>query len=137
MEVQSLASLNGLRIRRCHELWCRSQTRPRSCIAVAVAQVGSYRSDSNSSLGTSICHRHIWKTKKTKKEKKKKKANLEVPWWYSSLRIQACHCCGLGLIPGPRTSSCCRCGQKKKKKKKKKGQKKKYLKINNLLKKTS
>ena len=35
--VQSLASLSGLRIRRCHELWCRLQTRLGSRIAVAVA----------------------------------------------------------------------------------------------------
>ena len=25
-----------------------------------------------------------------------------VPWWWlSGLRIQHCHCCGIGLIPGP------------------------------------
>ena len=34
--VQSLASLNGLRIQRCHELWCRSQVRLGSGVAVAV-----------------------------------------------------------------------------------------------------
>ena len=34
--VWSLASLSGLRIWRCYELWCRSQTRLGSCIAVAV-----------------------------------------------------------------------------------------------------
>ena len=28
-----------------------------------------------------------------------------------------CHCCGLGLIPGPGTSKCHGCSQKKKKKK--------------------
>ena len=33
--IQSLASLSGLRIRRCCELWCRSQTWLGSCIAVA------------------------------------------------------------------------------------------------------
>ena len=31
-----LALLNGLRIQRFHELWCRSQTQPGSLIAVAV-----------------------------------------------------------------------------------------------------
>ena len=31
-----LASLSGLRIQCCRELWCRSQTRLRSCVAVAV-----------------------------------------------------------------------------------------------------
>ena len=34
--VRSLASLRRLRIRLCHELWCRSQTWLRSGIAVAV-----------------------------------------------------------------------------------------------------
>ena len=40
------------------------------------------------------------------------------------LRIWCCcccgsgRCCGMGLILGPETSPCCRCGQKKKKKKK-------------------
>ena len=33
--VQFLASLSGLRIRHCHELWCRSQTRLGYGIAVA------------------------------------------------------------------------------------------------------
>ena len=35
--VGSLASLSGLRIRCCRELWCRSQTLLGSCIAVALA----------------------------------------------------------------------------------------------------
>ena len=35
-QVQSLASLSGLRIWHCHELWYRSQARLISCIAVAV-----------------------------------------------------------------------------------------------------
>ena len=34
--VQSLALLSGLSIRHCWELWCRSQMRLRSCIAMAV-----------------------------------------------------------------------------------------------------
>ena len=48
---------------------------------------------------------------------------IGVPWCLSGLRIQCCHCCGwgkccdTGLIPGPGTSACCRCGQKKTKKK--------------------
>ena len=37
MQVRSLALLSGLRIHHCCELWCRSQTRLRSHIAVAVA----------------------------------------------------------------------------------------------------
>ena len=44
MCVQSLAPLNGLRIWCCHELWCRSQKRLGSDIAVAVVQARSYSS---------------------------------------------------------------------------------------------
>ena len=36
-QVGSLASLSGLGILRCRELWCGSQTRLESCAAVAVA----------------------------------------------------------------------------------------------------
>ena len=38
MRVGSLTLLSGLRIQCCHELWCRSQTRLRSGIAVAVCK---------------------------------------------------------------------------------------------------
>ena len=41
-----------------HELWCRLQMRLRSGIALAVAQAGSYSSDSTPSLGICICHRY-------------------------------------------------------------------------------
>ena len=54
---QSLASLSGLRIQSCHELWCRLQMRLRSDVAVALVQAGGYNSDSTPSLGTSICRR--------------------------------------------------------------------------------
>ena len=53
LRVQSLASLRGLRSQRCRELWCRSQMRLRSGVAVAVAEAGSCSSDSTPSLGTS------------------------------------------------------------------------------------
>ena len=36
MQVRSLASLSGLRIRCCHELWCRLQMQLGSWVAVAV-----------------------------------------------------------------------------------------------------
>ena len=36
MRVWSLASLSGLKIWRCHELWCRSQTQLGSGVAVPV-----------------------------------------------------------------------------------------------------
>ena len=55
MRVQSLASLSGLRIRHCHELWCRPQTWLGSHVAVAVAQAVSYSSNWTPILGTSIC----------------------------------------------------------------------------------
>ena len=37
MRVQSLASLSGLGIQLCHELWCRWQMQLGSHVAVAVA----------------------------------------------------------------------------------------------------
>ena len=37
LRVRSAALLSGLRIWSCHELWCRSQARLGSGIAVAVA----------------------------------------------------------------------------------------------------
>ena len=36
MRVRSLTSLGGLRIRHCHELWCRSQTQLGSGIVMVV-----------------------------------------------------------------------------------------------------
>ena len=36
LQVGSLASLSGLKIRYCHELWCRSQIGFGSCVAVAL-----------------------------------------------------------------------------------------------------
>ena len=67
--VQPQASLSGLRIQCCHELWCRSQTWLRSSIAVAVVQAGGYSSDSTPSLGTSIYHRSGPRKGKKTKEK--------------------------------------------------------------------
>ena len=69
MKVGSLAPLSELRIRRCHELWCRSQMQLRSGIAVAAAQAGSCSSYSTPSLGTSMCRKYSTK-KKTKRKRK-------------------------------------------------------------------
>ena len=68
MQVRSLASLSGLRIQPCCELWCWSQMWLRSgvAVAVAVAVTGSCSSDLTPSLGTSICP-------KEKKEEERKK----------------------------------------------------------------
>ena len=69
MQVRSLASLSGLRIKCCHELWYRSQTHLGSGVAVTVAvvQTGSCSSDLMSSLGTSTCGRGAPKKTKDKK----------------------------------------------------------------------
>ena len=48
--VQCLASVSGSRIQRCHKLWCRSQTRLRSRVAVALPQAGGYSSGQTPSL---------------------------------------------------------------------------------------
>ena len=56
MQVWSLALLSELRICCCLELRCRSQTWLRFCIAIAGVYAGSCSSDSNPSLGISICH---------------------------------------------------------------------------------
>ena len=58
MWVGSLASLRGLRIRLCLELWCRSQTWFGSQMAVAVVQVISFSSNSTLSVGNSMCRRY-------------------------------------------------------------------------------
>ena len=73
--VQSLASLSGLRIQHCRELWCRSQMQLGSGTAVAVVLAWSCSSDSAPSLGTSICCG--WGPKKKKKifNKIKNKSN--------------------------------------------------------------
>ena len=69
--VRSPASLRGLRIWRCHELWCRSQTRLGSCPAVAVVEACSCISDSTPALGTPMCCRRG-------REKKKKQNTVYV-----------------------------------------------------------
>ena len=86
-QVWSLASLSGLKIQCCPELWCRSQMQHGSGIAVAGAQAGSYSSDMTLNLGTSICRK--CSPKKTKrKRKRKKKANPQCDgiWRWASGR---------------------------------------------------
>ena len=101
LQVRSLALLSGLRIQRCRELWCGSQTRLGSRVAEALAQASNYSSDSTPSLGTSICRksgpRNSKKTKKKKKKKKNfnenqiKKGKTGVPLWCNGLKFQCCH----------------------------------------------
>ena len=64
LRVQSLASIGGLKIWCCHELWCRSQTWLGSGVAVAVVQASSCSSNSTPTLG---CKRS---PKKAEKEMK-------------------------------------------------------------------
>ena len=71
---RSLASISGLRIQCCSELWRRSQTWLGSGVAVAVASASSCSSKSTPSLGTSICHK--CGPKKAKKKKKSYALNL-------------------------------------------------------------
>ena len=77
-QVRSLASLSGLRIWHCRELWCRSQVQLGSHVAVAVSVAEDIGCSSNStpSQGTSICHRCGPKKHThthTQREKRKKK----------------------------------------------------------------
>ena len=71
---QSLASLSGLRIWCCHELWCRLWMRLRSCTA------SSCSSDLTPNLGTSIYR--VYGPKKTKQNRKKyfKKFNMVIKY---------------------------------------------------------
>ena len=57
--------IQGVKIRHCQELWCRSQTQLGSCIAVAVA--GSCSSNWTPSLRTSTCCRCGQERKKEKR----------------------------------------------------------------------
>ena len=66
--VRLLASFSGLRIWRCHELWCRSQTRLGSCVAVALVYAISNSSNWTPNLGTSIGRGCRPKKQKKKRE---------------------------------------------------------------------
>ena len=67
MRVRSLASLSGLRVWRCCELWCRSQIELGSRVVVAMVQAGTCSYDSALSLGTSYAAGTALKSKKKKK----------------------------------------------------------------------
>ena len=71
LQVPSLASLSGLRIWCCCELWCRSQMRLRSGIAVAVARLAACCSSYLiPSLGTSYATGAALKSGKKKKRER-------------------------------------------------------------------
>ena len=54
--------------------------------------------------GTFTCFRWVQKKKETQQKMVKqyvsKIKHVEVPRWASKLRIQHCHCCGIGASPG-------------------------------------
>ena len=75
MWVLSLASLSGLRIWRCYELY-RSQIKLGSGVALVETVAGSYSSDLNPSLGTSICSG--FSPTKQKKKNLDRKSYLEL-----------------------------------------------------------
>ena len=68
MQVQTLASLSGLRIQHCCKLWCRLRAQLGSCIAVAEVWACGYSSKLTPSLGTLMCCKIS--PKKLKKKKK-------------------------------------------------------------------
>jgi len=71
LQVRSLALLSGLRIRRCRELWCRSQTRSDPvllwlwCRLVATAPIRPLAWELPYAMGVAL--------EKVKRQKKKKK----------------------------------------------------------------
>ena len=65
-----VVSLSGVRIWRCREWWRRSQTRLRSCVAVAVVQAGNCSSDGP--LAWEWPYATGMALKRQKKKKKKK-----------------------------------------------------------------
>ena len=70
-QVQSLALLSGLRIRRCCEPCWRSQAQLRSHVAVTMVYTASCSSNSTPSLGTSVCFG--FGPQKQKKQKRRRK----------------------------------------------------------------
>ena len=84
--------LSGLRIGRCHELWCRSQTQLGAGVAVAATQASGYSSDSTPNLGTSIYYGVALKRERKKgrkegrkegRKKERKKGRKEFLSWLS------------------------------------------------------
>ena len=80
MRVRSLASLSGLGIQWYHELWCRSQRRFESRVAVAVVLAAGYGSDLPPTRELPHAAGAAIKRQKRNKAKhpKKKKENREI-----------------------------------------------------------
>ena len=100
MWVWSLASLTGLRIPCCHELWCRSQMWLESCVAVAAAKASSCSSSLTPRLGTSThCELGPKRTKKKKRKKERKKererkGTQQKKFWMLEIRWVITHLTG-------------------------------------------
>ena len=70
LPVQSLASVSGLRIQHCRELWCRSQTRLGCCCGLAAAApIGPLAWELPYAAGVAL-------KRQQKKEKRKKEKSL-------------------------------------------------------------
>ena len=81
---RSLALLSGLRIRRCHELWCGPA-------ATALIRPLAWEPPYAACVAL--------------KRPKEKKNARGVPLWFSGLRTQHCHCSGSGHSYGTGTGS--------------------------------
>ena len=90
-----MASLSGLKIWCCHELWCRSQTKLGSDVAVAVVYAVICSSDSTPSWELSYA---LGAVLKNKKQQQKKKAHLK-PSCQVFLKL-ACRPCFPNFPPG-------------------------------------
>ena len=81
MWVQSLASLSRSRIQRCGELWCRSQMRLRSCVAVAVCRPAAVARawEPPYASGTALKSKRERKRERKKERKKKDSGRRKRP----------------------------------------------------------
>ena len=78
LEVWSLASFSGLGIQCCCGLWCGSQARLGSGVAVVLAWAIGNSSNWTPGLGTSVCHGYG--PKKAKKTPTKNKNQKQCKW---------------------------------------------------------
>ena len=96
MRVRSLASLSGLRIRHCPELWCRAQMQLGSAVTMASAWAGGYNSNLTPNLGTSVGH--MCGPKKPKINKKERKEGRK------KLQVEGVSCPSWSFLQGPKFS---------------------------------
>ena len=94
MQVRSLASSTGLRIRHCRELQCRSQTWLGSHIAVAVMQADSCSSNQTPSPETSTS----W-VRPIKDKKRRRSTAVDNPLRHTSTLHTQGLCSGFSFLP--------------------------------------